>query len=449
MRDRADERVCIIGAGPSGLTAAKNLADAGFDDIVIYEAGDEVGGNWVFDPESDRSSVFETTHIISSKQFSEYADYPLPERYPDYPSQEQLGDYFIGYAEEFDLYPYVEFHRLVEHCERDDRGRWAVTVEHLDDEDEIRSTDHFDQLVVCNGHHWNPRWPDSPGEFTGRYLHSKSFKRADPFEDDRVLVIGGGNSACDCAVETSRVSERTDISWRRGYWVVPKFLFGLPADVFNYYLHEYLGFVPPNLRFRAVEKLLTLLHGPNEWYDLPEPDHHFGETHPLVNSELLYFIRHGEVHPRPDIERFDGRTVHFEGGTSREFDTVIACTGFHISHPFFDDDLIDYSEGPVPLYMNMIHPEFENLHFIGLLQPLGCIWPLAELQAKLMARRLRGEWKAPEDLEAAIEEELENPHVEQLDTPRHTITVDFQIYRDDMLDELPDETKRAIREAQY
>lgn len=447
MRNATDQSVCIIGAGPSGLTAAKNLADAGFDDLVIYEAGHEVGGNWVFDPESDRSSVFETTHIISSKQFSEYADYPLPDHYPDYPSQEQLGDYFVGYAEEFDLYQYVRFHRLVQHCEPVDGG-WDVTIEQVDD-DGPTTTETFDQLVVCNGHHWDPRWPDNPGEFTGRYIHSHDFKRADPFEDERVLVIGGGNSACDCAVETSRISERTDISWRRGYWVVPKFMFGLPTDLLNYYFHEYLGFIPPNLRFRGLEHLLKLWTGPNEWYGLPEPDHHFGETHPLINSELPYFIRHGEVHPRPDIERYDGRTVHFEDGSSATYDSIIACTGFHVSHPFFDDALIDYSEGPVPLYMNMIHREFDNLHFIGLLQPLGCIWPLAELQAKLMARRLRGLWSAPEDLEAAIEEELENPHVEQLDTPRHTITVDFQIYRDRMLDELPDETERAIRAIQY
>ena len=444
------QRICIIGAGPSGLTAAKNLADEGFTDVVIYDLGHQVGGNWVFDADSGHSSVFETTHIISSKRFSQYEDFPMPEEYPDYPSHSQLAEYFQNYADAFDLHQYVRSRHLVEHCERRADGGWEVTVRNLRldaDDESARRTEVFDQLVVCNGHHWKPRWPDYPGEFTGRYIHSHDYKRAAPFDDERVLVIGGGNSACDCAVETSRVSTRTDISWRRGYWVVPKFLFGLPADLLNYYMQEYLGFVPLEWRFKAVEGLLTLLHGPNSWYDLPEPDHDFGETHPLVNSELLYFIRHGEVQPRPDVERYDGRTVHFEDGSSAEYDSVIACTGFEIAHPFFDDDIIDYSEGPVPLYLKMIHPQWDNLHFVGLIQPLGCIWPLAELQAKIMARRLAGKWEAPEDLDAAIAEELENPHVEQLDTPRHTITVDFLTFRDRLLEELPDPAERISRAA--
>ena len=430
-----DERVCVIGAGPSGITAAKNLLDAGFTDLVVYDVGSDVGGNWVFDAESDRSSVFETTHIISSKAFSAYDDFPMPERYPVYPSHEQLAEYFQSYARHFGLYNFIEFEHLVEHCERLDGDGWAVTVSH----DGEPRTERFDHLVVCNGHHWDPRWPEYPGEFTGRYIHSHDFKRADPFEDERVLVIGGGNSACDCAVETSRISERTDISWRRGYWVVPKFISGLPADRLAYWGHKYLGFIPPDVRFKGFEWLIKLWNGPNPRYDLPEPDHYFGETHPLINSELLYFIRHGEIQPRGDIGRFDGRTVHFEDGESAEYDTIIACTGFHVAHPFFDDELIDYSEGDVPLYLKMIHPAFDDLHFIGLFQPLGCIWPLAELQSKIMARRLTGEWSPPDDLAGAIRDELDNPDVDQLETPRHTITVDYHTFRERLLEELPED----------
>ncbi|MGM0559139.1 MAG: hypothetical protein ACQEVA_22330, partial [Myxococcota bacterium] len=156
------------------------------------------------------------------------------------------------------------------------------------------------------------------------------------------------------------------------------------------------------------------------------------------NSELLYFLRHGEIHPRPDIERWDGKTVHFEDGESQEYDTVVACTGFEIAHPFFDDDFIDYSEGPVPLYLKMIPREHTNLYFIGLFQPLGCIWPSSALQSKLMARRMRGKWAAPEDLAGAIRHEMENPDLHQLDTPRHTITVDAPVFRRKLLAELPD-----------
>lgn len=420
-------KICVIGAGPSGLTATKNLLDAGFTDLTVYDRGGEVGGNWVFDADSGHSSVFETTHIISSRTFSQFEDFPMPESYPDYPGHEHLARYFRDYAEAFDLYGHIRFHTLVERCERRSDGRWEVTVRETDGGDQ--RIDVFDQLVVCNGHHWQPRWPRYPGAFSGEYLHSHDFKRAEPFRDRRVLVIGGGNSACDCAVETSRVSACTDLSWRRGYWIVPKFIFGMPGDVIHNWANRFLGFLPWALRRRLLELVLRAYVGPHEKYGLPRPDHPFGATHPTVNSELLYFLRHGEITPRPDIARFDGRTVHFTDGSRADYDVVIACTGFVISHPFFREPALDYSRGEVPLYLKMIHPVYDNLHFIGLLQPLGCIWPLAELQSRIMARRLRGQWSPPDPLDAAIRRELDNPDLAQLDTPRHTITVDYPVFR--------------------
>lgn len=426
-------KICIVGAGPSGITAAKNLLDAGFTDLTIFDRGSEVGGNWVFDAESGHSSVFETTHIISSRQYSQYDDYPMPASYPDYPGHRELAAYFQGYARRFGLYPHIRFRTLVERCERERDGGWRVTVR---TEGGATETTSFHQLVVCNGHHWEPRWPDYPGEFTGEYLHSHDFKRAEPFRGRRVLVIGGGNSACDCAVETSRVSERTDLSWRRGYWIVPKFIFGIPGDVIHNWATRRFGFIPWRVRRPLLELLLRLYNGPARAYGLPDPDHAFGATHPTVNSELLYFLRHGAIHPRPDVARFEGKRVHFTDGSEGEYDAVIACTGFVIRHPFLDSEVADYSDGPVPLFLKMIHPRYDDLHFIGLVQPLGCIWPLAELQSRIMARRLRGEWSPPADLEAAIRAELAHPDLPQLDTPRHTLTVDYPVFRRRLLQEL-------------
>jgi hypothetical protein len=423
----------VIGAGPSGIAAAKNLLDEGFDDLVVYDRGKKVGGNWVYDAESGHSSVFETTHIISSKAYSQYADFPMPADYPDYPSHWQLAAYFQSYARHFGLERFMVFETTVKSCERLPDGRWRVTVERHGE----TTSSEFDVLVVCNGHHWKPRWPSYPGTFDGEYIHSHTFKSAKPFEGKRVLVIGGGNSACDAAVETARVSAQTDISWRRGYWIVPKIIFGVPSDHLHNRISGKLGFVPAPLRLRALEALLRLVNGSNAKYGLPEPDHHFGETHPTLNSELLYFLRHGEIKPRPDIARFDGKTVHFRDGSRAEYDAIIACTGYEISHPFFDSSLIDYSKGAVPLYLRMIHPRFDNLFFIGLFQPVGCIWPSAELQSKIMARRLKGLWAPPKDLDAAIAHEIAHPDLHQLDTPRHTITVDAPAFERRLKAELP------------
>jgi hypothetical protein len=429
-----DARVCVIGAGPSGIAAAKALLDEGFRRVVVLDRGKDVGGNWVFDAASGHSSVFETTHIISSKRYSQYDDYPMPEHYPDYPSHRLLADYFQSYARHFGLYSHIRFETTVERCEPLPGGGWRVTSV----QDGARTSDDVDVLVVANGHHWKPRWPTYPGKLSCEYLHSHDFKRATPFANRRVLVIGGGNSACDCAVETARVSTRTEISWRRGYWIVPKLMFGVPGDHLHNELMERTArlSLPAAARLRILEKALEWMQGSNERYGLPKPDHHIGETHPTLNSELLYFIRHGEIGPRPDVARFDGDTVHFVDGASATYDAVIACTGFEIAHPFFDRGLIDFRSGPVPLYMKMIPAAHDDLYFIGLFQPLGCIWPAAALQAKVMARRMTGAWSPPADLRAAIAHEMAHPDVHQLATPRHTITVDAPLFRRRLLAEL-------------
>ena len=425
------KKIAVIGAGPSGITALKNLLDKGLD-AMAFDRNSEVGGNWIYSENESHSSVFETTHIISSKTLSQYEDYTFDDFDPtvaDYPSHEELKNYFQAYARKFNLYPHIQFNTLVISCTWINEQQWEIITE----QDGIQKTWYFTDLVVCNGHHWNPRYPQYPGTFTGEFLHSHHFKKAAPFAGKRVLVIGGGNSACDVAVETSRVSQMTAISWRRGYRIIPKFFFGKPSDKIG----ENGSWVPLGIRSFFFDILLKLMVGDNSLYGLRKVETKFGETHPTINDELLYKIRHGKVKPRLDIKRLDGRKVIFEDGLEEEYDSIIACTGYYLSHPFFDKKFIDYSSGPVPLYLKMFHPQYRNLYFVGMFQPLGCIWPGAELQAKIMARELVGEWTRPQNIEELCQREVSHPHYRQIDTPRHTITVDFHRFKKDLLKHLP------------
>jgi hypothetical protein len=421
------KRVCVIGAGPSGITAAKNLLDEGMG-VVVYDYGQEVGGNWVFNAKSSHSSVFETTHIISSKTLSQYDDFPFPADYPDYPSHQQLAAYFQNYAKHFKLYEHIQFDTLVEKCELDNYKKWKVTTTNRG----ITKTESFDALAVCNGHHWKPRYPTYPGKFSGKMMHSHDVKRFSDFTDQRVLVIGGGNSACDVAVESSRFSISTDISWRRGYWIVPKFIFGKPSDIVG----GILRIMPKFIWRKATSLMIKIIQGTNSSYGLPEPEEDFGFHHPTVNSELFYFLRHGKINPRKDIDHYDGSTVFFKDGSNCDYDVIVACTGYIISHPFFDKKFIDYSEGDVPLYLRMLHPEIKNIYFIGLFQPLGCIWPGAELQSKIMAKELAEKWMRPKKVAALANNEVKNPDFKQIKTPRHTITVNYHSFRGRLLKEL-------------
>lgn len=425
------KKIAVIGAGPSGITALKNLLDQGLE-AIAFDRNHEVGGNWIYSEDESHSSVFETTHIISSKTLSQYEDFTFDDFDPetaDYPSHDELRRYFQAYARKFGLYEHIRFNTMVIHCERINDQEWLITTE----KEGIRSTEKFTDLVVSNGHHWNPRWPSYPGEFTGEFIHSHHFKKAEPFKDKRVLVIGGGNSACDVAVETSRVSKMTAISWRRGYRIIPKFFFGKPSDKIG----ERSSWIPLKIRSFFFDILLKIMVGDNKLYGLRKVETKFGETHPTINDELLYKIRHGKVKPRMDIKKLEGKKVIFEDGKEENYDVIIACTGYYLSHPFFDENFIDYSSGPVPLYLKMFHPTYRNLYFIGMFQPLGCIWPGAELQSKIMARELAGKWERPSNIVELCELEVKNPHYKQIDTPRHTITVDYHKFKKDLLKHLP------------
>ncbi len=422
------KRVCVIGAGPSGITAAKNLLDEGHK-VVVYDFGSEVGGNWVFSEEVGHSSVFETTHIISSRTLSQYADFPMPLDYPDYPSHKNLAAYFQSYAHHFNLYPYIQFNTLVRHCEQISQDKWKVIVE----QNGVVQEDIFDALAICNGHHWLPRMPNYPGSFEGEFIHSHDVKKFLRFANKKVLVIGGGNSACDVAVESSRVAASVDISWRRGYWIAPKFMMGKPADVFSTKIH----WLPQVLWQKLSSLSLLIRFGRNADYGLPNPDGPLGSHHPTINEDLFFTIRHGKIKPRKEIDHMEGQDVFFKDGSKGTYDCIIACTGYIISHPFFDKNLIDYSEGEVPLWLRMMHPDIKNIYFIGLFQPLGCIWPGSELQSKIMARELAGKWERPADLKKHIDNELRNPDFDQINTPRHTITVNFHRFKSRLLRHLP------------
>jgi hypothetical protein len=375
--------------------------------------------------------VYEHTHIISSKTWSEYEDYPMPDDYPDYPNHSQLQAYFESYTKYFKVTEHIHFNHTVTKVRRTDAGQWAVEYS---DEAGKEHTTVFDQLMVANGHHWNPKYPEYPGEFTGTFMHSHGFKQVDEtWRGKRVLVIGAGNSGCDVAVEAARLAEKVCLSMRSPQWFIPKFLFGMPTDVFA----ARSNWLPAKLKQFTLTKLLSLLQGPYSRYSLPTNTHLALSHHPTLNSDLLDFIRHGRIHPRSAIQRFEGGNVEFVNGEVETFDIVCACTGFWITFPFFEKSFIDFQHAEkVPLFRRMMHPDYKNLYFIGLFQPLGCIWPLADYQAKLACAEIAGQYRRPDDLNAAIQYELEHPHLDFTGGSRHSTEVDYHGFRRDLGREL-------------
>jgi len=432
MRQQPSEgpKICVIGAGPCGITAAKNLIQQGLTNFIVFEKSNQLGGNWVYDEQGEHSSIYETTHIISSKYLSEYEDYPMPADYPDYPSHTQLLKYFNDYAEHFGVNKFIRFNSTVEQVTRGNAEQWRVIYR---DESGVHEAI-FDYLLVANGHHWDPLMPSYPGKFTGELLHSHQYKKSAPFKNKRVLVVGGGNSACDVAVETARVSTKTCISMRSGQHIFPKFILGKATDI----AFAKVSWMPLWCKQYFAAFMIRVLQGRYGKYKLKKPDTKPLAIHPTINSELLYFIRHGKIFPRDGIERFDGNNVYFNDGSFEEFDTVIFATGYKISFPFFSKELIDSSElkKQIPFYRKMLHPKFNNLYFIGLFQPQGCIWPLADYQAKIAANLIKGTLKNPSNLVKKIEKEVKKSSKIYKETSRHALEVDYHKFRKQLLNEL-------------
>jgi hypothetical protein len=434
-----DTKVCIIGAGCSGITTAKRLRDHGiaYDQL---ELSDDVGGNWYFRNPNGRSAVYESLHIDTSKTRLQFEEFPVPDEWPDFPSHTLMHQYFRDYVDHFGLRDGIEFETGVDRAVRRDGG-WEVTLS-------TGETRTYTDLVVANGHHWSPRFPDYPGSFDGVLMHSHDY--VSPFEPiemrgKRVVVVGMGNSAMDIASELSSpwMASTLYVSARRGVWVLPKYRNGQPADKVM---------APPDIpkeqALAASRELIRNLVGRMGDYGLPEPDHEPLSAHPSVSADFLTKAGSGDIHMLPAVERLDGHTVHLVDGSSVEADVVICATGYEMKFPFFDPedtDLHPDAEHRFPLFKRIVKPGVDHLFFLGLAQSSPTIVNLAEQQSKLVARLLDGSYALPPvDEQERIMRTDEAAHLEQYyQAPRHTIQIDFGRYCLDLAAEIAAGEERA------
>ncbi|MCG8423268.1 MAG: NAD(P)-binding domain-containing protein [Proteobacteria bacterium] len=395
------DKYAIVGAGFCGLGVAAAFKRHG----ILYdqfEADDDVGGNWYH-------GVYDTVHIISSRKTTQYSDWPMPDHWPDFPSKDQMLAYLREYADHWKLRPNIAFSTRVEHIRPVEDSCWEIAL----DSGERRV---YGGVVVCNGHHWDRRMPSYPGHFSGQIIHSKDYRRPDILAGKKVLVIGGGNSACDIAVEAARFAKGAHISMRRGYWFMPKTMFGVPT------IELLKPWMPVFAQRVFIKTMLRAIVGRYESYGLDHPDHDVFEKHPTINTELLHFLRHGRVIPHNDISRYDGSWVEFKDGSREQFDLIICATGYHVSFPFMANGVVTWNRDGMPnLITGMLPPAYKNIYFFGTSQPRYGAGPLISAGAEALCTMVGVQKMLTHPLGAVLERLGEKPPKSWLQDPHRVL----------------------------
>ncbi len=378
MTTPTEQQIALIGAGPSGLAGARCLQKHGIP-FQGFEAHGELGGLWNIG--NPRSTVYESAHLISSKRMTEFLEFPMPEHVADYPSHRELLDYFRAFAEHFGLNAHYRFHTRVLKAEPVSDAPdtlWRVTTQTGDAAPEVAL---YKGVVIANGTLAEPNVPRFEGTFSGEIWHTAQYKSALQLTGKRVLIVGAGNSGCDIAVDAVHHAKSIDISVRRGYYFVPKYVFGKPADSVGGKIT-----LPPWLKQRIDSTILKWFTGDPVRFGFPKPTYKMYESHPVVNSLILYHIGHGDVAVRADIARLDGHTVHFKDGSHGEYDLILAATGYKLHYPFMDRALLNWQGMAPSLYLNIFAPRFHRVAVLGMVEASGLGWQGRYEQAELVAR---------------------------------------------------------------
>jgi hypothetical protein len=372
--------VCVVGAGPGGLSAARALKGMklAYDQ---FERHSDVGGIW--DMSNPGSPIYESAHFISSRDLSGFIGFPMPKSFPDYPTNKQILSYVRSYADAFGLRDAIRFNTSVRNVHKEDSGKWLVT---LGDGSRRR----YHAVICATGCNWDPNMPEAKGQFNGEIRHSVTYKSSDEFAGKRVMIVGAGNSGADIGCDAAARADKAFISMRRGYHFIPKHLFGLPADQVG----ESGPQLPMWIARPVMGLLLKMFTGDLTRFGLPKPDHKLFESHPLLNSQLLHNLQHGNIAVKPDIAYYDGDEVVFKDGSRERLDLVVYATGYKWSCKYAAE-YFEWRGGRPQLYLSMFSRDHRNLFGIGYVETNSSAYKLFDTEAFMIAAYLRDQLSNP------------------------------------------------------
>ena len=421
----------VIGAGPGGLVATKELLEKGFSDVVCLEQSDTLGG--VF------ANGYDNLLLTSSVTFSMFSDFWVGDgKSHDFWTKDEAVDYWKGYANHFKVTDHICFNSKVEAVSELEDGTWKIKLS-------SGETFQCKKLVLAIGNNNIPRYPDWHKELTNiPYTHSKDYKNADSFKGKRVLVVGGGESGSDVAYEISQVAERSWVSLRETTgWIVPRKRGEHAADVSTHrgiwdLPREYGKHLSPfvlKLERARKDPVFDVLADLNEKVKASRGIWGIYGTKTLA---LPKAIAHHECKVVGDIVKVEngGRTLTDSHGVIIEnIDAVVFSTGYHNIVPFMPKEL--QACDPRSMYKHMFHPDFaDRLTWIGWARPgFGSQFPIMEMQSRYCALVFSEAMKLPskDAMQKAIQKDNE-VYKEQFEGNAERIRslIDYHRFMNDM-----------------
>ncbi len=433
-------RVAIIGAGAAGLCAAKHLLEVGID-VTIFEIGSHVGGLWVYQNDSGRSAAYKTLHINTAKNLTAFSDFPFADDVQLFPDHWDMHRYLESYADHFGLRPHIRFRTPVESVQPSfEPGRtpprWVLQLGDGTHEE-------FDAVVCATGHLTKPlHVPDFRDSFGGEYLHSYDYREPESFIGKRICVVGVGNSAVDIASDVCVNSPRTVLVARSGVLIGPKLLFGVPVTDITMKL--YRNWIPERIRQRLLKIIVWLGHGRMTNYGFKPLTK---KAHPTTSATVITHIAYNRIEVKQGIAKIDGSTILFNDGTSDEFDTLIAATGYLIDLPFFTDDIVPIVDNKVELYKRIVVPSWPGLWFVGMLNSTTALNRNFENQVRWIREFMTGGAALPTADEMRADIQAKEDYIAQnyKESPRHTIEEEHLPYFRELQQSLREGRKRVRR----
>ncbi len=415
------KRIAVIGGGVAGLVSAKVLKEDGFD-VTVFEKESTVGGVWA------ESRAYPGLRTNNPRETYAFSDFDYPPTTEAFPTAQQVRGYLKAYADRFGLTRRIHLNtevRLLARAKPKPEGGhpgFRVTVRPVDGHGDPRTNDPkthvVDFAVVCNGVFCEPYVPEVEGEerFQGQVLHSSQLTDPQRVRGRRVVVVGAGKSALDCATFAAEEASSVTLVLRRPHWMLPRYFGSARVDdaLFNRFS---LQAFPPYYNATRTERTFRKAAAPLFWVwrkavsliarrvakvpaeMVPDIPVTAGIENNGIGTEFYEVLRNGQARiRRAGVASFAGPDrLRLDTGEELGGDIVVFGTGWRQNVSFLDSDLhrVVWRDGWFHLYRHILPPREPRLGFVGYASSGNA--PLtSEISAHWLSQWFRGESSLPD-----------------------------------------------------